>query len=173
LGAVFLQKTEVGERVVSKQSNAKKAERLGMPYGTACNRLKKMVMFNMAKELGIDICFKCRLPIEDLKEFSVEHKVPWIDQDPETFWDLNNVAFAHLGCNYTAARKDTPSCIAYQESRWPYPEGMAKCYFCSEIKSFDEFHKNKNNKRGIGFLCKSCVIEKRKQKCAGVTQLAE
>ena len=31
--------------------------------------------------------------IEDL---SIEHKKPWLDEDPRLFWDMGNIAFSHI-----------------------------------------------------------------------------
>lgn len=51
-------------------------EQLGMAYGTACNKLRKMILFNSAIKLGEDSCFRCKQRIESIDEFTIEHKVP-------------------------------------------------------------------------------------------------
>lgn len=88
-------------------SNKKKSEQLGMSYGSAAHRLRKMLMFQMAQELKRDLCFQCGKRIEDVGDLSVEHKIPWLDSDDPIglFFDLNNVAFSHLKCNIGAARQ--------------------------------------------------------------------
>lgn len=79
-----------------------------MYYGTACSRLRKSILFSILKEYGKNICFQCGKPIETENELSIEHKVPWLDsKNPkELFFDLNNIAFSHLSCNISAARRD-------------------------------------------------------------------
>jgi hypothetical protein len=92
----------VGKKERDGRSNKTKAELLGMPHGTACARLRKMILFKFVKQLNLDICFQCNLKIEDEKQLSIEHKIPW-QQNPTLFWDLDNIAFSHLGCNIKAA----------------------------------------------------------------------
>lgn len=86
-------------------SNKKKNEQLGMPYGTATNRLRKRIMFQLIQETGRDICFQCDAKILDVDDMSVDHKEPWLNSaNPvERFFDLANIAFSHLGCNCSAS----------------------------------------------------------------------
>lgn len=84
--------------------NQKKATQLGMPFGTANNKLKKYILFSLLKEQGRNICFQCGDEIASAVEFSIEHKIPWLDNNVELFWDLGNIAFSHLHCNCGAAR---------------------------------------------------------------------
>ena len=85
----------------------KKKEQLGINPGTASAMLKKRIMFNMARKLGEDICYQCNNRIETIEEFSLEHKIPWLDSENPTglFFDLNNIAFSHLSCNSRAAER--------------------------------------------------------------------
>ena len=87
--------------------NKKKLQQLGMPHGTASNRLKKMIMFRLLQEVGKDMCFQCGEKIESVEELSVEHKIPWLNsKNPvDLFFDLDNIAFSHLKCNARAARR--------------------------------------------------------------------
>lgn len=87
--------------------NTKKATQLGMPIGTASNRLKKMIMFALLATQGLDVCHQCSNKILTVDELSVEHKEPWLDsEDPvRKFFDLANISFSHLNCNIAAARK--------------------------------------------------------------------
>ena len=87
------------------KNNDKKANQLGMPLGTASNRLRKSIIFSLIKETNKNICFQCGKEIESEKELSIEHKVPYLDsKNPvELFFDLNNIAFSHLSCNCRAA----------------------------------------------------------------------
>ena len=87
--------------------NRKKAIQLGMPSGTAANKLKKMIMFKLLQYAGLDTCFQCGRIIKTVEELSIEHKTPWLDSEnpKELFFDLNNVAFSHLKCNIGTARQ--------------------------------------------------------------------
>lgn len=89
------------------KSNAKKSEQLGMPFGTASNRLRKSIMFQLVQEANKDICFQCKEKITDIDNFSIEHITPWLDSDDPTnnFFNLKNIAFSHTKCNVAAARK--------------------------------------------------------------------
>lgn len=87
-------------------TNDRKTEQLGMPIGTASNKLRKMVLFSLLKELGRDQCYRCGQPINSIEELSIEHKIAWLDSEhpKELFFSLNNIAFSHLKCNVGAAR---------------------------------------------------------------------
>lgn len=104
---------------MSKKGNQRKNEQLGMNYGTASHKLKKSMMFYMAQELGMDTCFQCEKTIQTLEEFSVEHKVPWLDsEDPLAFFfAIENIAFSHLGCNAGAARQPRKKYTTPEERR--------------------------------------------------------
>ena len=82
-------------------SNKKKAKILGMPIGTASNRLRKKILFSLVQQTEQDICFRCDQKIERIKELSIEHKIPWLNSENpiELFFDLENIAFSHLACN--------------------------------------------------------------------------
>ena len=57
-------------------NNAKKTEQLGMPVGTASNRLKKAIMFSLIKKVGLQWCYQCGGEIVEIDNLSIEHKVP-------------------------------------------------------------------------------------------------
>ena len=86
-------------------SNTLKAERLGMPIGTASNRLKKAILLSLLQRLNEDVCFRCSERIEVVEQLSVEHKEAWLNaSDPASaFFDLSNIAFSHLSCNSGAS----------------------------------------------------------------------
>lgn len=83
----------------------KNSELLGMPFGTAAHRLRKSLMFAMAKRLSMDICHRCEKQIQDEADLTIEHKDAWrrADDPVAAFFDLENVAFSHMRCNYGAA----------------------------------------------------------------------
>ena len=80
-------------------SNRIKTTHLGMPHGTAQNKLRKLIIFHLIQRLHEDVCFKCGNRIEIVEELSIEYKVPWLYADTELFWDLDNIAFSHRKCN--------------------------------------------------------------------------
>lgn len=88
-------------------SNQRKAAALGMPFGTANSQLRKSLLFKFVKELGYDNCYRCEKSIETIEEFSIEHKVAWFNtKNPvESFFDLENISFSHMSCNYRAAAR--------------------------------------------------------------------
>ena len=91
----------------NERSKATKEEQLGMKLGTASGRLRKGIMFAMAKKLDLDTCYHCDAKIIEIDEFSIEHKDPWLHSaNPiEKFFDIDNIAFSHLKCNVGAARR--------------------------------------------------------------------
>jgi hypothetical protein len=90
-------------------ANEAKTIELGVPFGTACARLRKQVMFKLVQETGQDECHKCGLVIESVEELSIEHKEPWQGVSPDLFWDLDNIAFSHRRCNVRHSRHGTSS----------------------------------------------------------------
>lgn len=91
------------------KQNLKRQEQLGLPFGTASQKLRKLIMFDLVKQLGKDKCYQCGKPIESVEEFSIEHKEPWLhSEDPKKlFFSLENIAFSHRKCNCAAARVNT------------------------------------------------------------------
>lgn len=83
------------------KSNSDRAKLLGMPFGTANSKLRKLLLFSLAQKLGSDYCFRCDARIETVDDFSIEHKVPWrASSDPvASFFDMENISFSHLFCN--------------------------------------------------------------------------
>lgn len=75
-----------------------------MPYGTACHRLRKLVLFDLLKRHNENVCYRCGQAIELIDELTMEHKKPWENEDAQLFWSLNNIAFSHEFCNYRAKR---------------------------------------------------------------------
>lgn len=80
-------------------STARKSQQLGMPWGTAVNRLRKTIIFHLLQQLGDNKCYRCGEWILDESEMSVEHKEPWLDVSPDLFWNMDNVTFSHRTCN--------------------------------------------------------------------------
>ena len=91
------------------KSNQKKYDQLGQPFGTATSRLRKLVLFNLLSRYGDNNCYRCKEIITSPDDLSMEHKIPWLDSENpvELFFDLDNIAFSHLSCNYADARRPT------------------------------------------------------------------
>ena len=81
----------------SKDTKRQRAELLGMPYGTAEKRLRKAIIYELAQQTGKCVCRWCSSSIESPDDFSVVHVQDWQD-DPDSFWDLTNIAFSHASC---------------------------------------------------------------------------
>lgn len=92
---------------MSANGNKNKDQLLGISHGTAMHRLRKAIMFDMAKQLGKDICHQCSKRIETIEEFSIEHIQAWqrSNNPSEAFFDLKNISFSHLSCNIGAGLK--------------------------------------------------------------------
>lgn len=92
---------------MKNKTNIKKEKQLGMPIGTASNRLRKLIFFELVVATGNNICYRCGKEIETPKELTVDHKKDWLDKkNPiRLFFDLNNIAFSHHSCNAAAGKK--------------------------------------------------------------------
>ena len=127
---------------------------LGMPRGTAANRLRKMVLFDILKRHKENICVRCSKEIETVEELSIEHIKPWEHEDTALFWDLTNIGFSHLKCNCAAARRTNtgkPSSL-----RIVPPDGMSWCRTHKQFLSIDSFSKHNQRWSGIKVDCKEC-----------------
>jgi len=151
----------------NKRTQKKRAEQLGMPYGTASGRLKKKVLFNLVQKLGENICFQCKKEIKTAEELSIEHKKPWYNNDVNLFWDMDNIAFSHLKCN-SGARVVPKKCPNNQGSK----NGHAK------LKEADVLEIRKS-KKSVKELAKeynvslSCIKQARSNKSRKWRQLKE
>ena len=121
----------------------KKTKQLGMNPSTASNRLKKELLFSLAKELKINWCYQCGEEIETAKRMTIEHKTPWLDSDDPVgnFFSLDNIAFSHSSCNYAAARQKEgapcPSTTAYRKG--------CRCEGCKAARR--EYNRNRSKVR--------------------------
>lgn len=131
-------------------SNDKKNATLGMPHGTAANRLRKNILYSLLVKYNEDICFKCGKRILRVEDLSIEHKQPWEGISAELFWDLNNIAFSHIRCN----RPNRPNFKA-PEAR-VMPVGMNWCWRHKSFFSVDRFSKDRTKKNGLSDICKDC-----------------
>lgn len=83
-----------------------KSEQLGMSHSTASHKLRKMIMFKLVQQCGLDNCYRCGEKI-DIDNFSIEHIESWLHSEnpKELFFDLDNISFSHTSCNYAHARQ--------------------------------------------------------------------
>lgn len=141
------------------------SEKLGMPFGTASNRLKKNLLFNFIKQLNLDICYHCSKIIDDIKDLSVEHKVSWENSETpkELFFDLDNIAFSHLSCNCANSGKSHCKTTSYRKKLCDNnhrtkrgPKGFAWCGFCKMFLLKECFSFNKRSRTKTERMCKSC-----------------
>jgi hypothetical protein len=82
-------------------TNKNRYELLKESYGSARARLTRMLLFQLVVENNRNICFRCGKKIEEMSDFSIEHKESWqkAENPKKAFFDLNNIAFSHLMCN--------------------------------------------------------------------------
>lgn len=82
----------------------KKADQLGMNPSTAQHRLRMDLLFHLAVQTNHK-CYRCGEKLIR-KTFSIEHKINWLDSDDpvKNFFNIDNIAFSHLGCNVKASR---------------------------------------------------------------------
>jgi hypothetical protein len=135
---------------MSNDRKERVVQQLGMPPGTAANRLRKLVLFNQLKKHGENICVRCDDVIETPDELSIEHVRPWENRDPNLFWDLENIAFSHRACNVVHVSHGA----SYRKV--VAPEGQAWCFYCESFKSIKEFNQHSVRWNGLSEECKSC-----------------
>jgi len=135
-------------------------QQLGMSPGAAAHRLRKIILFNFLKRLGEDSCFVCKRRIETIDSLSIEHKLPWENRSAELFWDLNNIAFSHLGCNRQhKSSSGNPQTLAEHPRHTKTknaPEGTAWCSGHNDYLLIEAFHSNVRNVNGVASYCKEC-----------------
>ena len=134
---------------MSRITQARKSEQLGMDVGTATHHLRQALMFSFAKRLGETFCFRCREEILTASDMSLDHMATWLDVDPALFWDVGNVALSHKRCN----RPDRPGGPPKKECA----EGMLWCTSCQGPQPIALFGVNRAIKRGFSQYCKVCL----------------
>ena len=141
-------------RRMQRRQQCKKRQQLGLPIGTATHRLRKEIFFRLVRQTGNDNCFRCGLPIETAQDLVMDHKVPWLDNSAERFWDLENIAFSHTRCNLRAVRRDGRCAAALRKVGG---EGTA---WCSGHKTFlpvGRFQRNRSHWNGLAHWCRQCA----------------
>ncbi len=92
------------QRVRNKDYKQRRAAQLKMPYGTATNKLRLKVIFDLLREFSRCLCCRCGILIDAPENLSVVHLEPWMDESPRLFWRTDNIAFSHRSCD--AARQE-------------------------------------------------------------------
>lgn len=123
-----------------------------MPFGTACNKLRKLVLFNLAQKLNANVCFRCREVILTVEDFTIDHKKAWRSAGAELFWDINNIAFSHSYCNL-------PTGVVRRE----IVNGRLWCSKCKLFLEIDGFSKDKKQRTGYSLICKDCSNTRRRK----------
>ena len=131
------------------------AQQLGMSHGAAASRLRKNILFRLLKRLGENYCFKCSELIEEVDDLSIEHKKPWEGRSAELFWDLENIAFSHSGCN------KNHSYNAGGHNKKIAPEGMSWCSPHQRFEPIENFFKNTSKWNGLAESCKDARPERK------------
>ena len=138
---------------IDRHSNM--SNQLGMPRGTAANRLRKLVLFDVLQRHKENVCYRCRLEIQSAEDLSIEHKQPWENVDVKLFWDLTNISFSHLSCNVRAARRN-PVKNGGIAQRKIAPEGMSWCRTHKQFLPIENFSKRSGRWNGVMHDCKEC-----------------
>lgn len=118
-----------------------------MAHGTATHRLRKLVLFRQLEKYGDNVFVRCNTVIGSVDDLSIEHLKPWEGISAELFWDLDNVAFSHVGCN-RPHRIPGPKIFT--------PEGTNWCSRCQAALPVPEFQKCTAKDDGLQTYCKSC-----------------
>lgn len=132
-------------------SNARKSAFLGMPHGTACGRLRKLVLFHLLQKHGENVCYRCSRLIETADELSIEHKQPWEGVSAELFWAMDNIAFSHLRCNLPHNYRGNGVW-----RRKVGPEGTAWCRRCKAFLPVAEFSVHRARWNKLQPWCDGC-----------------
>jgi hypothetical protein len=137
------------------KSNARKTVFLGIPHGTASNRLRKLVLFDVLRRHGENVCGS--QPIETAEELSIKHKKPWEGVSVELFWSLDNIAFSHLRCNRNHRHEGGGA-----QRRKVGPEGTAWCRSCKAFLPEAKFSRHSSRWNGLQPWCNGCYERRRK-----------
>ena len=133
-------------------TNQNRANQLGMPWGTAMNRLRKIILFSLLEKHNENNCFRCSAPILVIDELSIEHKKPWLYISSDLFWNLDNIAFSHLKCN----KPDRPRYPNNEHLRKVGPEGTSWCVRHQAFLPKEQFSKDLARWNGLVNRCKEC-----------------
>ena len=127
-------------------SNEDKSALLGLNFSTANQRLRKLIMWSLVKEVGKDTCFRCGEQIEDVDDLSIEHKEPWqgTNNPRAAFFDLKNIAFSHLRCNNRQPSPERTHCseghLLVGDNIIQKARGERVCRECNRVQALENWH---------------------------------
>lgn len=126
---------------------------LGMPIGTASNRLWRNVLHHLLVTYVENDCHVCKEAILTPEELSLEHKEPWEGRvnGVELFWDLDNIAFSHRNCNKQ-----------HNRNRKIGQDGTSWCYECRGFLPNESFTSDKAHWNGKESSCRQCSSRTRR-----------
>lgn len=137
---------------MTTRSNRQKEAVLGMPFGTACGRLRRIMMFELLRRHRENMCFRCGGSIDGADDLTLEHKQSWQTNGAALFWDVNNIAFSHARCN-----------IRDGYVRREIVDGKLWCSSCKQSFSVESFHKERRERTGYASRCKNCSNARRRK----------
>lgn len=137
---------------MTTRSNRQKEAVLGMPFGTACGRLRRMMVFELLRRHGENVCYRCGGLIDGADDLTLEHKQSWQTNGAAFFWDVNNIAFSHVRCN-----------IRDGYVKREIIDGKLWCPSCSQSLLIECFHRERRERTGYAPRCKSCNNAKRRK----------
>ena len=81
-------------------------QQLGLAYSTARSKLLNLIVFELAKECGKNVCYRCGDEISSFEDMSIDHYEEWLHKENahDLYFDIDNVGFSHRSCNAGAAR---------------------------------------------------------------------
>jgi hypothetical protein len=140
----------------------RKSKFLNINYSTATNKLRKQVLFKYVRMAGHDVCYRCGEVISNVDDFTIDHKNPWLYEDPNLFWDLDNISFSHRKCNipHRYFTKECGNIGGFYQRKVDKDELW--CNKCKKFLNICEFNDNAYTWSGKQKWCKSCA--KRHQK---------
>lgn len=117
---------------MSHENNSIKDQLLGMPHGTANNKLRKNIIFWLANLNRMLACYRCKEQIESVDDLSIEHKTPWqgAANPKESFFDMGNISFSHLKCNIGEPRRAKTHCLNGHVFDKVEDNGWRSCSIC-------------------------------------------
>jgi HNH endonuclease len=127
-----------------------KVTQLGMSFGSASYRLMRNILFAFVEKTNQNICYRCGKPMS-AKDFSIEHKEPWLHVSPALFWDLENIAFSHKRCNIACSRSGTP-----RFKKMEAPPGTSWCTKHRDFLPIANFQKSRSSWNGLQSHCREC-----------------
>lgn len=141
-------------------ANRKANETLGMPHGTATNRLRKLILFDALRRHNENVCVRCKKIIESVEELSIEHVLPWEGISAELFWDLKNIAFSHLQCNKPHNRNYVGLRRHVEAKKKIGPDGFSWCSYHEKFEPKENFYRDPQRWNGLRPYCKTGRYER-------------